>query len=110
PPPPPALRAFLRHITGGANAKSFQPMNINFGLFPPLSPDPGRHADRKPLMARRALADLDAWLRGTEPARCHRQVSFRGGAQRRARNPWTPAAGIWIPGPAFGRPGMTNVS
>ena len=30
-------------------------MNINFGLFPPLSPDPGRHADRKPLVARRAL-------------------------------------------------------
>ena len=37
-------------------------MNVNFGLFPPLSPDPGRHADRKPLLARRALADLDAWL------------------------------------------------
>jgi methylenetetrahydrofolate--tRNA-(uracil-5-)-methyltransferase len=47
---------------------SFQPMNVNFGLFPPLSPDPGRHADRKPLMARRALADLDAWLRETESA------------------------------------------
>ncbi len=36
-------------------------MNVNFGLFPPLSPDPGRHADRKPLVARRALADLAAW-------------------------------------------------
>jgi methylenetetrahydrofolate--tRNA-(uracil-5-)-methyltransferase len=58
----------LRHITGDADTASFQPMNINFGLFPPLSPDPGRHADRKPLLARRALADLDAWLRGTEPA------------------------------------------
>jgi methylenetetrahydrofolate--tRNA-(uracil-5-)-methyltransferase len=45
---------------------SFQPMNVNFGLFPPLSPKPGspapcRHADRKPLLARRALADLAAW-------------------------------------------------
>jgi methylenetetrahydrofolate--tRNA-(uracil-5-)-methyltransferase len=69
PPATTALGALLRHITEGADAKSFQPMNINFGLFPPLSPDPGRHADRKPLMARRALADLDAWLRGTEPAR-----------------------------------------
>ena len=71
PVPPPAttaLGALLRHITGGADSGTFQPMNVNFGLFPPLSPDPGRHADRKPLMARRALADLDAWLRGTEPA------------------------------------------
>ena len=69
PPPTTALGALLRHITGGADTASFQPMNVNFGLFPPLSPDPGRHADRKPLMARRALADLDAWLKGTEPAR-----------------------------------------
>jgi methylenetetrahydrofolate--tRNA-(uracil-5-)-methyltransferase len=68
PPSSTALGALLRHITGGADTASFQPMNVNFGLFPPLSPDPGRHADRKPLMARRALADLDAWLRGTEPA------------------------------------------
>ena len=67
PPPTTALGALVRHITGGADMASFQPMNVNFGLFPPLSPDPGRHADRKPLMARRALADLDAWLRGTEP-------------------------------------------
>jgi methylenetetrahydrofolate--tRNA-(uracil-5-)-methyltransferase len=69
PPPTTALGALLRHITGGADTASFQPMNINFGLFPPLSPDPGRHAERKPLLARRALADLDAWLKGTEPAR-----------------------------------------
>src|SRR5205823_6304857 len=68
PPPTTALGALLRHITVGADTASFQPMNVNFGLFPPLSPDPGRHADRKPLMARRALADLDAWLRDTEPA------------------------------------------
>jgi methylenetetrahydrofolate--tRNA-(uracil-5-)-methyltransferase len=69
PPPTTALGALLRHITEGADAKTFQPMNVNFGLFPPLSPDPGRHADRKPLLSRRALADLDAWLRGTEPPR-----------------------------------------
>ena len=68
PPSTTALGALLRHITGDADTASFQPMNINFGLFPPLSPDPGRHAERKPLLARRALADLDAWLRGTEPA------------------------------------------
>ena len=41
-------------------------MNVNFGLFPPLSPDPGRHADRKPLVSRRALADLAAWRGATE--------------------------------------------
>ena len=69
PPPTTALGALLRHITGDADMASFQPMNINFGLFPPLSPEPGRHADRKPVLARRALADLDAWLRGTEPGR-----------------------------------------
>ena len=68
PPPTTALGALLRHITGGAAAGTFQPMNINFGLFPPLLPDPGRHADRKPLLALRALADLDAWLRGAKPA------------------------------------------
>ena len=68
PPPTTALGALLRHITGDADTANFQPMNVNFGLFPPLSPDPGRHADRKPLLSRRALADLDAWLRGTEPA------------------------------------------
>jgi len=67
PPPTTALGALLRYITGNAETASFPPMNINFGLFPALSPDPGRHAERKPLLARRALADLDAWLRGTAP-------------------------------------------
>ncbi|MBV9825194.1 MAG: methylenetetrahydrofolate--tRNA-(uracil(54)-C(5))-methyltransferase (FADH(2)-oxidizing) TrmFO [Alphaproteobacteria bacterium] len=69
--PPPlttALGALLRHITGGADTRTFQPMNINFGLFPPLSPDPGRHADRKPLMSRRALNDLAAWRSGIAAA------------------------------------------
>src|SRR4051794_38131746 len=61
PPATTALGALLNHITGSADSRNFQPMNVNFGLFPPLSPDPGRHADRKPLVARRALADLAAW-------------------------------------------------
>jgi len=67
PPATTALGALLRHVTGGADARSFQPMNVNFGLFPPLTPDPGRHADRKPLVARRALADLSAWLGTSTP-------------------------------------------
>jgi methylenetetrahydrofolate--tRNA-(uracil-5-)-methyltransferase len=65
PPPTTALGALLSHVTGAANANSFQPMNINFGLFPPLSPNPGRHADRKPLLSRRALAGLAAWRTGS---------------------------------------------
>jgi methylenetetrahydrofolate--tRNA-(uracil-5-)-methyltransferase len=60
PPPTTAHGALLAHITGGADAATFQPMNINFGLMPP----PERRikkAERKPWLARRALADLDAW-------------------------------------------------
>ena len=66
PPPTTALGALLGHITGGAEARGFQPMNVNFGLVPPLSPDPGRHADRKPLISRRALADLAGWRAAAE--------------------------------------------
>jgi methylenetetrahydrofolate--tRNA-(uracil-5-)-methyltransferase len=70
PPPTTALGALLAHITGGADAKSFQPMNVNFGLFPPL-PEPAdkRKAkeSRKPALSARALADLDLWLKTTWP-------------------------------------------
>ncbi|HEX3952645.1 MAG TPA: FAD-dependent oxidoreductase, partial [Stellaceae bacterium] len=69
PPETTALGALLRHITGGADAKSFQPMNVNFGLFPPLSPAPGKRVDRKPLLSARALADLAAWRDAAETAR-----------------------------------------
>lgn len=61
PPPTTALGALIAHITRHADAATFQPMNINFGLFPPLETDT-RGRDRKKLMAHRALADLDAWL------------------------------------------------
>ena len=54
-------RRAARAPTKGADAATFQPMNINFGLFPLLD---GRvnKAERRPALARRALADLDAWL------------------------------------------------
>jgi len=61
PPPTTALGALLAHITKGADAQTFQPMNVNFGLFPPLETET-RGRDRKKLMAHRALADLDLWL------------------------------------------------
>jgi methylenetetrahydrofolate--tRNA-(uracil-5-)-methyltransferase len=61
PPPTTALGALLHHITGGANAETFQPMNVNFGLFPLLA-GKTKGKDRKRLMAERALADLGAWL------------------------------------------------
>jgi methylenetetrahydrofolate--tRNA-(uracil-5-)-methyltransferase len=61
PPSTTALGALLEHITRGADAGSFQPMNVNFGLFPPLD---GRmkKRERKPALARRALTDLNDWL------------------------------------------------
>jgi methylenetetrahydrofolate--tRNA-(uracil-5-)-methyltransferase len=39
PPPETAMGALVHHITGGADAQTFQPMNVNFGLFPPLDGD-----------------------------------------------------------------------
>jgi len=62
PPPTTALGALLTHITKGADQATFQPMNVNFGLFPPLSESDARGRDRKKLMAHRAIADLDVWL------------------------------------------------
>jgi methylenetetrahydrofolate--tRNA-(uracil-5-)-methyltransferase len=87
--PPPATTAhgaLLAHITGGhiatidAGPRSFQPMNVNFGLFPPLAQAPTRDADgarlrgaakalaKKRALTARALADLEAWI-AAAPAR-----------------------------------------
>jgi methylenetetrahydrofolate--tRNA-(uracil-5-)-methyltransferase len=60
PPPTTALGALLGHITGGADAKSYQPMNVNFGLFPPVT-GRAKKADRKRLYTDRARADLTEW-------------------------------------------------
>jgi methylenetetrahydrofolate--tRNA-(uracil-5-)-methyltransferase len=86
PPPTTAHGALLAHITGGhietidAGPASFQPMNVNFGLFPPL-PEPPVFDRRSPLgrstakalarkraLTTRALADLDRWIAGEPPA------------------------------------------
>jgi methylenetetrahydrofolate--tRNA-(uracil-5-)-methyltransferase len=72
-PPPPvetALGALLGHITGGADADNFQPMNVNFGLMPP-PPERTRKADRKKAYTDRARTAFAAWidqLKVSEPA------------------------------------------
>jgi methylenetetrahydrofolate--tRNA-(uracil-5-)-methyltransferase len=82
--PPPATTAhgaLLGHITGGhvetidAGPRSYQPMNVNFGLFPPLlhavKGEPGQRLRgtaktlaKKQALCRRALADLEQWITG----------------------------------------------
>jgi methylenetetrahydrofolate--tRNA-(uracil-5-)-methyltransferase len=61
PPVESALGALLNHITGGATADSYQPMNVNFGLMPPL-PSRSRKADRKKAYTDRARGEFDRWL------------------------------------------------
>ncbi|MBA2920082.1 methylenetetrahydrofolate--tRNA-(uracil(54)-C(5))-methyltransferase (FADH(2)-oxidizing) TrmFO [Sphingomonas sp. MAH-20] len=61
PPPTTALGALLGHITGGAAADSYQPMNVNFGLFPPLETE-AKKAERKPALTSRARRDLERWM------------------------------------------------
>jgi methylenetetrahydrofolate--tRNA-(uracil-5-)-methyltransferase len=55
-----ALGALLGHITGGADAETFQPMNVNFGLMPPLE-GRSKKADRKKAYTDRARAAFAAW-------------------------------------------------
>ena len=66
PPPPPdtAMGALITHITGGADAKTFQPMNVNFGLFPPIDAKGGRKGrkDRYKAYTDRAKDAFSAWL------------------------------------------------
>jgi methylenetetrahydrofolate--tRNA-(uracil-5-)-methyltransferase len=80
PPATTALGALLGHITGGhietiePGGRSFQPMNINFGLFPPLASPPTKKPDgsrlrgnektvaKKQAISARALSDLDRWI------------------------------------------------
>ena len=80
PPATTALGSLLGHITGGhietiePGPRSFQPMNINFGLFPPLASSPTKKPDgtrlrgnekavaKRQAISARALADLDRWI------------------------------------------------
>jgi methylenetetrahydrofolate--tRNA-(uracil-5-)-methyltransferase len=61
PPRTTALGALLSHITGDAEADSYQPMNVNFGLFP-MPPEDVKKKQRKEAYTARAKADLAEWL------------------------------------------------
>jgi methylenetetrahydrofolate--tRNA-(uracil-5-)-methyltransferase len=67
PPAATALGALLGHITGGADAELYQPMNVNFGLFPPVE-GKTKKANRKEIYTSRARDALAAWMRGFAPA------------------------------------------
>ncbi len=66
PPPDTAMGALVNHITGGAEARSFQPMNVNFGLFPPIDARGGRRGRRERYKAYtdRAKTAFAGWLDG----------------------------------------------
>ncbi len=64
PPADTAMGALITHITGGAEAKTFQPMNVNFGLFPPIDAKGGRRRrkDRYKAYTDRAKVAFTQWL------------------------------------------------
>ena len=65
-----ALGALGAHLRD-ARPDGFQPMNVNFGLFPPIVQPDGKRVPkkaRKPALAARALADLEAWMSQTAVA------------------------------------------
>jgi methylenetetrahydrofolate--tRNA-(uracil-5-)-methyltransferase len=67
PPQTTAMGALIRHITGGADANTFQPMNVNFGLFPLITTVKGGRRNRKErykAYTDRAKSDWMDWLQG----------------------------------------------
>ncbi len=70
PPPTTALGALIGHITGGAEVDTFQPMNVNFGLLPPLQVEGNRPKGRNRKLAytTRARADFETWLGSAKAA------------------------------------------
>jgi len=66
PPATTALGALLVHLAE-SEAKDFQPMNVNYGLFPPLDDRRRKRADRRLAMAERGLSDLEPWRLALDP-------------------------------------------
>ncbi len=74
PPHTTAMGAIISHITGGANSDTFQPMNVNFGLFPDIADPVGvkgkeKGRARKKALSDRALRNLDIWLENSRNQR-----------------------------------------
>ena len=67
PPRTTALGSLLAHVTGEANAETFQPMNVNFGLFVPLT-EKVKKDGRPNAYTARALSDLNGWLEAKKAA------------------------------------------
>jgi methylenetetrahydrofolate--tRNA-(uracil-5-)-methyltransferase len=74
PPETTALGALLRYITDSQRRK-FQPMNVNFGLLPPLS-EPLRGKAKKEALAKRAVADMQAWAEELDRTSTETPMSF----------------------------------
>ena len=66
PPATTALGALLGHLSL-SSPDDFQPMNVNYGLFPPLEGRKRKRADRRLAMAERALTDLEPWRQQVLP-------------------------------------------
>jgi methylenetetrahydrofolate--tRNA-(uracil-5-)-methyltransferase len=64
PPPATAIGALVHYITH-SQASPFQPMNINFGLFPPLA-GKARGREKRGLLAKRALKEMEKWIKEME--------------------------------------------
>ncbi|MEO1601238.1 MAG: FAD-dependent oxidoreductase, partial [Pseudomonadota bacterium] len=78
PPPETAIGALVAHITGGAEAETFQPMNVNFGLLPPLEGVRGGRRgkrDRARAYTERAKPAFEQWLAKGGFARAERPAA-----------------------------------
>jgi methylenetetrahydrofolate--tRNA-(uracil-5-)-methyltransferase len=67
PPPESALGALVRHVTN-ADVKHFQPMNVNYGLFPEIA-GKIKKKERRQKLAERALTEIDRWVSEVENGR-----------------------------------------
>lgn len=67
PPPSTALGALLTHLQQ-SNPQDFQPMNVNYGLFPPLEQRIRKRSEKRLALAEKALTDINEWWLSTSPS------------------------------------------